>query len=106
MKSSKYVALRIGGHCLQASAPDTQELRRKLDASDRLRNRLWTVVTRAVRKYPDPPHTDLMTTSNSVIDLDPDRRASLRIQVPVIVTVVIMLSCVAWALLASAIPPG
>lgn len=99
-KFRQYVALRIDTYArYKASAPDTEELRRKLDESERLQNELWTIVTRAVRQSPDTPHTALMTALNSVIDLDADRRASLRIQVPVIVSVVIMLSCIAWAVL-------
>lgn len=99
-KFRQYVALRIDTYArYKASAPDTQEIRHKLSETEQLQNELWTVVGRAVRRSPDPPHTALMTALNSVIDLDADRRASLRIQVPVVVSAVIMLSCLAWAVL-------
>ncbi|AKU93596.1 hypothetical protein AKJ09_00260 [Labilithrix luteola] len=99
-KFRQYVALRIETYAVYKSgARNTDELRRKLDEGEHLQHQLWTIVAGAVRQSPDPPHTALMTALNSVIDLDSDRRASLRIQVPIIVSVVIALSCIAWAVL-------
>jgi hypothetical protein len=70
-----------------------------LAEGERIQNELWSLVTSAVRESPDAPHAVLMTGLNELIDLDADRRASIRIIVPQAVTFAIMLECVAWAVL-------
>jgi hypothetical protein len=74
-------------------------VRRSLANGEQRQNELWKLVADAVRRSPDPAHVSLMSALNSVIDADADRRASLRIQVPTVVSGAILLACFAWALL-------
>lgn len=95
----RYVALRISTYAAYGRAGGEDVVSRSLSEAERLQDGLWQVVSQAVRASPDPARVSLMSALNAVIDMDSDRRASLRIQVPGVVSVVIILSCLAWAVL-------
>jgi hypothetical protein len=94
----RYAALRIAAY----EAYGRSEQRPMMDAlseGERIQNELWTVVARATRASPTPSTALLMSSLNDVIDLDSDRRASIRIHVPQAVSLAIMFVCIAWAVL-------
>ena len=93
-----YAAARIAAYAAYGRA-DTHTLLALLEKGDRIQDELWSLVIRKVREKPDIPHGLVMTTLNQLIDLDADRRASVRIVVPPAVTISIMLACLAWAML-------
>lgn len=93
-----YAKARIAAYAAYARS-DMPSLAALLDNGDRIQNELWSMVTSKVRENPDVPHALVMTTLNELIDLDADRRASIRIVVPPAVTIAIMLACLAWAML-------
>jgi hypothetical protein len=93
-----YAALRIAAYASYGRA-EASSLVNQLAKGEQIQNELWSMVTRAVREHPDAPRAVLMMGLNELIDLDADRRASIRIIVPQAVTVAIMLACIAWAVL-------
>jgi hypothetical protein len=94
----KYVALRKAAYDAYG-ARSRADVAKDLAEGERIQRDLWALVARATRDNPDPPNALLMSALNEVIDLDTDRRSSLRITVPPAVSVAIMLACVAWAAL-------
>jgi hypothetical protein len=96
----RYTSLRVAAY--DAYGRHSDELSRVLQALDegeQIQAGLWTIVARATRANPDPPHTLLMHGLNEVIDLDAERRAAIRIVVPRAVNAVITFACLAWAAL-------
>lgn len=93
-----YARARIAAYAAYARS-DMPSLAALLEKGDQIQNELWSLVTSKVRENPDVPHALVMTTLNELIDLDADRRASIRIVVPPAVTIAIMLACLAWAML-------
>jgi len=93
-----YAAARIAAYAAYGRS-DVRSLVALLDKGDRIQNELWSLVIGKVHENPDVAHALLMTTLNELIDLDADRRASVRIVVPPAVTIAIMLACLAWAVL-------
>jgi hypothetical protein len=93
-----YAETRVAAYAAYGRS-DMRELAALLDEGDQIQNELWSMVTSRVRENPDVPHALVMTTLNELIDLDADRRASVRIVVPPAVTIAIMLACLAWAVL-------
>ena len=94
-----YAALRIAAYDSYGRAEGGTSLASSLAKGERIQNDLWALVDRAVRASPDAAHALLMSALNDLIDLDEERRASLRITVPRAVSVAIMLACIGWALL-------
>lgn len=94
-----YVTVRLDGYRAFGVSGGEARVRSSLNESERIQTELWQLVSDAVRNDANPARVSLMTAVNSIIDLDTDRRASLRIQVPVVVSFVIVLSCLAWAVL-------
>lgn len=92
----QYAKLRIAAYDAFAVGDDG-EVVRLLAEGERAQNELWTLVARAVRAEPNPAEALLMSALNSVIDLDAERRASIRIGVPRAVSLVIVFVCAAWA---------
>jgi hypothetical protein len=93
-----YAKARIAAYAAFGRS-DARSLMGLIDKGDQIQNELWSLVTGKVREKPDVPHALVMTTLNELIDLDADRRASIRIVVPPAVTISIMLACLAWAVL-------
>ena len=78
---------------------DGETFVRRLKDGERIQRELWALVSRLPRATPSPPHTLLMSALNTMIDLDSDRRASLRILVPEAVSVAIVFVWLGWAIL-------
>lgn len=95
----RYVELQIKVYRAYGRSVEDPEIPRDLADSEGIQNELWTRITRVVRASPTPPNTALMSALNDVIDRDADRRASLRFSVPSAVSLAIIMSCLAWALL-------
>lgn len=94
----RYVAQRIAAYEAYARG-DERELLSALRNGEQTQRDLWTLVSRAVRADPSPAAALLMDGLNAVIDLDADRRASIRIVVPRAVSFAIVFACLSWALL-------
>lgn len=94
-----YVGLRIGAYAALGRSSDAPAMRTQLADAVRVQNELWERTARIARDRPTTSTALLMASLNEVIDLDADRRASVRLLVPQAITVAIMLACVAWALL-------
>jgi hypothetical protein len=93
-----YAKVRLAAYAAYGRS-DVRSLATLLDEGDRIQSELWSLVSGNLRKDPSIPPALVMTTLNELIDLDADRRASYRIVVPPAVTLSIMVSCVAWAML-------
>jgi len=72
---------------------------RDRNESERIQRELWALVSRLTRASPSSSHTLLMTALNTMIDVDSDRRASMRIFVPEAVSIAIVFVCLGWAIL-------
>lgn len=94
----RYADLRIAAYGAYARA-EPRTLAGALSEGERIQNELWALVAHATRLDPSPANALLMSALNDVIDLDADRRASLRIVVPQAVSLSIMFVCLAWAAL-------
>jgi len=95
----RYAELRIIAYEAYERSGSEGTLRAALAEGSRIQNELWTVVARDTRANPTPANALLMSALNAVIDLDADRRASIRIQVPGAVTAALVFACLAWAVL-------
>ncbi|HVW30555.1 MAG TPA: hypothetical protein VHC69_34595 [Polyangiaceae bacterium] len=93
-----YAAARVAAYASYGKG-ETGSMVNLLAKGERLQSELWSLVSRAVRENPDAPRAVLMMGLNELIDLDADRRASIRIIVPRAVTAAIMIACMAWAVL-------
>lgn len=95
----RYAELRIYAYEKYGLSEHGAALGAEISEGERLQDELWTLVARSTRAHRDPAHTLLMSALNDVIDLDADRRASIRITVPQAVSMAIAFVCVAWAVL-------
>jgi hypothetical protein len=94
----RYAELRVAAYDAYKLG-DERLVREKLKQGEDTQDELWHLVARAVREDPSLPKTFLMDALNKVIDLDADRRASIRIAVPEAVSVAIVFVCLAWGAL-------
>lgn len=94
----RYVVQRMAAY--EAFADDEEKpLLDALREGEHIQRDLWGLVSRAVRAEPTPATALLMDALNAVIDVDADRRASVRIVVPRAVSFAIVFACLSWALL-------
>jgi hypothetical protein len=95
----RYVVLRIQAYKALGNTEGLPIVFARLQEGGRVQNELWALGARVTRDHPTPPNALLLAGLNDVIDLDAERRASLRILVPEPVTIAIMLACLGWAAL-------
>jgi uncharacterized protein YqgC (DUF456 family) len=94
----QYAKLRIAAYDAFGRS-DSGRVRDALGEGERIQSAVWTLVARATRANPTPANALLMGALNDVIDIDADRRASLRFVVPEAVSLAILSVCLAWAAL-------
>lgn len=72
---------------------------RHLKEGERIQRELWSLAVRATRATPSERLTLLLSALDTMIEVDADRRASMRILVPQAVSVAIVFVCLGWAML-------
>jgi hypothetical protein len=95
----RYVDVRIQSYAAVDQPSRAAALRRGLSESEHIQREVWSIVSRDVRATPTTANAALMSSVNEVIDLDEDRRASIRIMVPRAVSFAIVFACLTWAAL-------
>ncbi len=94
-----YAQLRITAYEAYGRSGDHAEFRSALAGGERIQTELWTLASRTTRAAPTAANAIFMMALNDVIDRDSDRRAAVRIQVPTAVSLALVFSCLAWAVL-------
>ena len=94
----RYARIRTPSY-LASGDWDGEVVVRHLKEGERIQRELWALASRAARATPTPAHALLMSALKTMIDVDSDRRASMRILVPEAVSIAIVLVCLGWATL-------
>ncbi len=91
---ARYAALRVGFY---DAGHDLDEMRRVLHDSEHLHAELWAMARRSQAVQDTPALAIAVTTLNELIDLNTERVAAQRRIVPIEVTMVTLLLCIAWS---------
>ena len=95
----RYVDLRIRAYAAYGHASEKATVVQDLTEGEHIQNELWAHVSRVVRVSPNQGNALLMLALNDLIDIDAERRASIRVGVPQAVSLAIIFACLAWSLL-------